>query len=61
MMRPFRTGERVTETGDYISGMGEKKSYREGEMFGTDPATGEDTTWIRDVEACGPVLLIDKM
>ncbi|SEM82367.1 hypothetical protein [Lihuaxuella thermophila] len=60
-MRPFRTGERVTEAGDYISGMGEKAFYQEGETFGVDPATGEETTWVREVEPCGPVLRIDLM
>ncbi|MBA4496208.1 hypothetical protein ACFO25_17085 [Paenactinomyces guangxiensis] len=60
-MRPFKTGEQVIETGDYLSEMGEQKFYREGETFGVDPATGEETTWIREVEACGPVLRIDLM
>jgi hypothetical protein len=51
--RAFRTGERVTEPGNYVCEAGEKASYREGDTFRACPATGKETTWSRDEDGCG--------
>lgn len=43
--RPFKTGERVSLPGEYQSETGNKKQYKEGDMFEACPVTGVNTTW----------------
>ena len=51
--RAFRTGERVTEPGNYVCEAGEKASYGDGDTFRACPATGKETIWSRDEDGCG--------
>jgi hypothetical protein len=46
--RDFKTGERVTEAGEYICQSGERKNLRAEEDFPVCPISGGETTWKRD-------------
>jgi hypothetical protein len=43
--RNYRTGDRVTNPGEYICEAGERKNLREGEAFPVCPVDGGETTW----------------
>ncbi|OYD06485.1 hypothetical protein [Paludifilum halophilum] len=43
--REFRTGERVTEPGEYVCTAGNRKRYEGEETFDACPVSGEETTW----------------
>ncbi|UFJ39216.1 hypothetical protein LOK74_14175 [Brevibacillus humidisoli] len=41
----FKTGERVTNAGDYVCGTGTTKRYETDETFAACPVSGQETTW----------------
>jgi hypothetical protein len=46
--RDFRTGERVSEAGEYTCASGERKNLRADEEFPACPISGGETTWRRE-------------
>jgi hypothetical protein len=52
---PFRTGERVPESGEYACEAGDKRRYEADETFAACPVSNEETTWNRaddDKDGC---------
>lgn len=43
--RPYRTGQGVPETGDYICQSGKKAKLNEKDEFPVCPVSGNETTW----------------
>jgi hypothetical protein len=43
--KQFRTGDRVQATGEYESEHGNRRQYKEGDLFEACPGTGKHTNW----------------